>query len=405
MTKEPLKILAITVVVLVSLGSSYYLGYEAGLDETKNIVIENVTGIDAPEDVDVDFTLFWEAWQKLKSEHIDGDKVEGQDLLYGAISGLVEAYGDPNTVFFPPEDSEKFSEDVRGRFSGIGAEIGIKEEKLIIIAPLKDSPAERAGLVAGDNILQIDGASTANLAVEEAVKLIRGDLGTVVTLTIMREGWENSQNFEITREIIRIPTVEWEMLEGEIIHLRLFSFSSNSARDFQQAMVAALFDGGEGLILDLRGNPGGLLDSAVRMAGFFIESDKVVAIEKFASGEDDVTLRSSGNGALSDFPVVVLIDGGSASASEILAGALRVQNGTKLIGEKSFGKGTVQQLEDLSNDSTLKITIANWLLPDGTLIEGNGLEPDYTVELKEEDINAERDPQLDRAIQVLKEQM
>jgi len=169
-------------------------------------------------------------------------------------------------------------------------------------------------------------------------------------------------------------------------------------------MVAALVDGGDGLILDLRGNPGGLLDVAVSIAGFFMERGEVVVTEKFTSG-DNTVLRSTGNGALKDFPVVVLINEGSASASEILAGALRVNNGTKIVGKKSFGKGTVQELETLSNDSTLKITIANWLLPDGTLIEGNGLEPDFTVEITPEDIAAGRDPQLEKAIEVLKAEM
>ena len=405
MKKEPIKILAAIVVLTAALGGSYYVGFQDGLDQTKNITIEHLINTDTPEEVKTDFNLFWEAWDKLKTEHIKGEEITDEDLLYGAISGLAKAFGDPNTVFFTPDDSQKFNEDVRGNFSGIGAEIGIKDGQLVVVSPLKDSPAEKAGLLPGDQILQIDGKSTSDLGVEDAVKLIRGELGTTVTLTILREGWDSSQNFEITRANIQVPTVEWEMVEGNIIHLQLFSFTRNTALDLQRATLAALLEGGDGLILDLRGNPGGLLDSAVSVAGFFIERGEIVVTEKFTSDEDNEVLRSFGNGALRNFPVVVLIDGGSASASEILAGAMRVQNSTLLIGEKSFGKGTVQQIESLSNDSTLKITIANWLLPDGTLIEGNGLEPDYPVEITDEDIAAGRDPQLEKAIEVLRTQM
>ena len=405
MKKEPIKILAAIVVLTAALGGSYYVGFQDGLDQTKNITIEHLINTDTPEEVKTDFNLFWEAWDKLKTEHIKGEEITDEDLLYGAISGLAKAFGDPNTVFFTPDDSQKFNEDVRGNFSGIGAEIGIKDGQLVVVSPLKDSPAEEAGLLPGDQILQIDGKSTSDLGVEDAVKLIRGELGTTVTLTILREGWDSSQNFEITRANIQVPTVEWEMVEGNIIHLQLFSFTRNTALDLQRATLAALLEGGDGLILDLRGNPGGLLDSAVSVAGFFIERGEIVVTEKFTSDEDNEVLRSFGNGALRNFPVVVLIDGGSASASEILAGAMRVQNSTLLIGEKSFGKGTVQQIESLSNDSTLKITIANWLLPDGTLIEGNGLEPDYPVEITDEDIAAGRDPQLEKAIEVLRTQM
>ena len=404
MSKEPLKYLALVVVIVIAAGGAYYMGLQKGLDETKNIVIENITNIDSPDETTADFGLFWEAWNKLKEEHINAGDIDDQSLIYGAINGLVKAFDDPNTVFFTPEDSKKFNDDIRGNFSGIGAEIGIRENILIVIAPLKGTPAETAGLLPGDQIIQIDGKSTDGIAVEEAVSAIRGELGTTVTLTILREGWENSRNFEITRANIRVPTVEWETLDGDIIHLRLFSFSSSAVLDFQKAMVSAIFSGGKGLVLDLRGNPGGVLDVAVRMAGYFVERGEIVATEKFTSG-DDIVLRSAGNSALAKFPTVILIDGGSASASEILAGALRIHKGIKIIGTKSFGKGTVQEIDDLSDDSSIKITIANWLLPDGTLIEGNGLEPDITVEITEEDVAAGRDPQLEKAIEVLKERL
>jgi len=405
MDKQFLKIGGIALAISISIGSTaYYLGFQEGLSQTKNIVVENVVDIDTPDDVTADFSLFWEVWEKLRAEHIRGGEVDEKELLYGAIGGLTDALGDPNTVFFAPEESKKFNEDIRGNFSGIGAEIGIRDGRLVVISPLKNTPAEQAGLQPGDHILQIDGVPTDGMAVEEAVTLIRGDFGTTVTLTIIREGVESSLNVEITRANITIPTVEWELLQGNIIHLQMFSFNTNTALAFQQAMVSALLAGGDGLILDLRGNPGGFLDVSVRIAGFFLERGQVVVTEKFTSG-DEVILRARGNEALSNFPTVILINEGSASASEILAGALRVHKGVKIIGEKSFGKGTVQELQDLRYGSTLKITIANWLLPNGDLIEGNGLTPDITVELTIEDIEAERDPQLDRAIEVLKEEL
>jgi len=241
----------------------------------------------------------------------------------------------PIQFFFSPEDSKKFNEDIRGNFSGIGAEIGIRDSRLVIIAPLKNTPAERVGLRPGDHIFKIDDTTTSDISVEEAVKLIRGDVGTVVILTIIREGESNSQTFEITRANVTVPTIEWEMIDGNIVHLRMFSFSGNTPIAFQQAMVSALLAGGDGLILDLRGNPGGFLDISVRIAGFFLERGQVVVTEKFTSG-DETVLRARGNEALVDFPLVVLINEGSASASEILAGALymklaRDDNADKLL--------------------------------------------------------------------------
>ena len=405
MTKNSLRKLILSIfIIVVAIAGSYYLGFQHGLDQTKNIVIENVTNSNTPSNITTNFSLFWEVWNKLKTEHIDSNEVSDQDLMYGAIKGLTGALGDPNTVFFTPDESEKFNEDIRGSFGGIGAEIGIRDGNLTIIAPLVDTPAQSAGLKAGDTVLQIDGNPTSDITIDDAVQEIRGDPGTVVTLTILRDGWDNSQKFEITRAIISVPTVKWEMIDGDIIHLNLFSFSQNSTVDFQKAMIQALIQGGNGLILDLRGNPGGFLDVAVRIAGFFVDRGEVVATEKFTSGDERV-LQAAGNAALKDLPVVVLVDEGSASASEILAGALRVDNGTKIVGVKSFGKGTVQELENLSDGSTLKITIANWLLPNGDLIQGNGLEPDVNVELTDEDIEAGDDTQLNAAVELLKSEM
>lgn len=401
------KIILAVIVFLTVAGASagsYYLGYGQGLDETRNITIEGLSGAETPERISADFSVFWEAWDTIKKTYIRGGELDDQKLIYGAIKGLTETLDDPNTVFLNPEDSEKFNEDIQGSFGGIGAEIGIRNEGLTVIAPLKNTPAERAGLEPGDQILEIDGKSTEDLTVEEAVKLIRGELGTTVTLTVIREGWSEPREITIIRETIQVPTVEWEMKEGNIIYLKLYSFSANTPQAFYQAMLEGLRARGRGMVLDLRNNPGGYLDVSVNLAGWFLDRGEVVVIERFSSGEEKI-FRARGNEALTDFPVVVIVNEGSASASEILAGSLRVNRDVELVGEKTFGKGTVQELEELSDGSTLKITTANWLLADGTLIEDNGLEPDYAVPLTEEDLNADRDPQLDKALELVKQQI
>ena len=401
------KIILAVLIFLAVAGAStggYYLGYQTGLDETRNITIEGLTGAETPEGIGADFGIFWEAWDTIKKAYIRGGELDDQKLIYGAIRGLTEALDDPNTVFLSPEDSEKFSEDIQGSFGGIGAEIDVRDGQLVVVAPLKNTPAERAGLKSGDQILEIDGRPTEELTVDEAVKLIRGELGTTVTLTIGREEWNEPNEISIVRENIQIPTVEWEMKEGNIIYLKLYSFTANAPQAFYQAVLQGLQARGKGMVLDLRNNPGGYLDVSVNLAGWFLDRGDVVVIERFSSGEEKV-FRARGNEALANFPVVVLVNEGSASASEILAGSLRINRDTELVGEKSFGKGTVQELEELSDGSTLKVTIANWLLADGTLIEGNGLEPDYPIPLTGEDTQSGRDPQLERAIELVKQEI
>ncbi len=397
-------VLVVAVVIAVA-ASSYYLGFQAGTEKPKKIVIENIGDTEIPQEFAADFGIFWETWDKLRETYIDKEKLNDQQkLVYGAVKGMVSSLGDPNTSFFDPGESKQFSQDLSGSFGGIGAEIGQKNEQVIIIAPLKKSPSERVGLRANDKILKVDGKSTAGMTVSEAVRLIRGEIGTKVTLTILRDEWQNPRDIEIVRETIQVPTVEWSMKEGNIIYLELSSFGASTPFSFFQAVASGLRQGGDGLIIDMRNNPGGFLEVATNLAGWFVERGDVVVSEKFTGG-DEKKFTAYGNAALENFPVVIIMNEGSASASEILAGALRVHNGTKIIGAKSFGKGTVQQLIDLSDGSTLKVTISHWLLPDGHLIEGNGLEPDYKVLVTDEDLISGRDPQLDKAIEVLKGEM
>ncbi len=392
-----------------SYSAGFSLGFDEGLRQTRNIVIQNVANMEAPEDSEaegVDFSVFWEVWDMLQAKHPDAGEVGEQNLIYGAIKGMTDAIGDANTVFFTPEDAQKFNDDINGSFSGIGAEIGTRDGQLLIIAPLKDSPAEKAGLQAGDEVLAINGELTVGVSVEEAAKKMRGEAGTTVVLRISREGLPDGLDISIVRDNIQIPTIDTSTIgkDENILHIQIYNFNSNLSSLFRKTILGFKLSSRDGIILDLRNNPGGFLNEAVDLAEWFLEKGKVVVIEKFAS-EQDETFYSEGNGALKNVPMVILVNGGSASASEIVAGALRVNRGIQLVGETTFGKWTVQQLAGLSDDSSLKVTVANWLLPDGTLIEGNGLVPNYVVEITDEDVLAGKDPQLDKAIELLEAQL
>lgn len=350
---------------------------------------------------DLNFSLFWETYQKLRDKYVDPKKIIEQEVVYGAISGMVKSLGDPYTIFLDPEDTEKFLDDISGSFEGVGMEVGIKNNYLQVIAPLEGTPAQRAGLRAGDRILEIDGMLTTNLSLNEVVSMIRGPKGTKVALTIFREGWEVAKSIEVERGVIEIPSLRWEITEGNIAYIRLYHFTEKASLDFNQAAVKILASSADRIILDLRNNPGGYLEVAKSIAGFFLERGEVVVIEDL--GEERKEHRAQGNSVFLDYPIVVLINKGSASGSEILAGALRDNRGIGLIGENSFGKGSVQQLEILSKGSSLKVTVAHWLTPKGETISEIGLRPDITVEVSDEDREANRDPQLEKAIEVIKE--
>lgn len=403
--KNPYFIPILTLILVSSVaGSSYFFGFKRGAEKPKNIIVEGVSHLEKPQEIQTDFNTFWQAWEVLKENHINSEKFSAQKAVYGAIRGLAGSMDDPHTTYFDPAQSKAFMEDISGKFGGVGMEIGIKNDTIMVIAPLKNTPAERAGLKPSDYILKIDGRSTENLTVEEAVSLIRGDVGTTVKLTVIREGWTDIRDFEITREIIQAPVIEWKMAADGMMHLQFYRFTENSHELFYNAVSEAIRQGARGMILDLRSNPGGPLEVTVEIAGWFIDKGKVVVQEEFSSGFTN-SLRSNGPAWLRDFPVVALINSGSASASEILAGALRDQRGVKLVGLKSYGKGSVQQLFPLPDDSTLKITIAKWLLPSGKVIEKNGLEPDYKVELPEAWTREKPDPQLNKAIEILEKQI
>jgi len=398
-------VIGISIIIAVALsGGGFYFGYQQGIKKPQTVVIRGVANLEEGKLEAIDFSLFWDVWQTIKDKYVEADKIDNQTLFYGAVSGLLGALKDENSVFFPPTDAQKFNEDISGEFGGIGAEIGTRNNQLVIIAPLKNTPAERAGLRALDKILKVDDTVTANLTTDEAVKLIRGQKGTTVILTILRNGWDKPKEISIIRDTIQVPTLDWEIKENNIAYIHLYNFYEKAPFLFYQAAVEIAFKNPKGIILDLRNNPGGFLDAAINLTGWFLKPGQTVVSEEFRSDKKQV-FTSYGNGLFKDVPIVILINEGSASASEILAGALRDNRSVKLIGKKSFGKGTVQELEPLKDGSSIKITVAHWRMPGGGLIEKNGLDPDYEVGLTDEDFKTNRDPQLEKAMEVLKSEI
>lgn len=401
---EVSKTIGLIFLLLVIIGGIFWSGVEIGKKYYPSVkLIKGVKNAEEAQPPEVDFHLFWDAWRVLQEDYIKPAKLNPQEMVYGAIRGLVNSLGDPYTIFLKPDEAKKFTEDIKGSFGGIGIEIGMRKGILTVIAPLEDTPAWRAGLKAGDQIIKINDESTLDLTIDEAVKKIRGEEGTPVRLTILRKDFDQPKEFTIIREKIIVPSLKLKFLEDNIAHLKLLSFNENASYDFYQAALEIINKNSPGLILDLRNNPGGYLEVAVEIAGWFLEKGKVVVREIDREGKEKV-LVTKGNALFSNLPLVVLVNEGSASASEILAGALRDQRGIKLIGEKTFGKGSVQTIEELKDKSQIKITIAEWLTPNGFSINDNGLSPDYLIEFSEEESQEEVDPQLNKALEILKQE-
>lgn len=406
--KEKIRIYLIPLMVVVLMGLATLNGYYWGQAVNHTLIIKGVDNIAGGKIENKDFNTVWQVWDLIKKDYLKADTVKEQDLIYGAAAGLATSLKDPYTLFLDPEESKKFNDDIKGSFVGIGAEIGYRGDFIVVIAPLKNSPAEKAGLKSGDKILELDGKSVLNVSVDDLVKKIRGPRGTFLILTVLRNGEEKTRKIKIERDKIEVPTLDWEM-KGDIAYVQLYSFNENSAKLIVDSFNEALQKGANGFVLDLRGNPGGYLEVAVGLAGIFIDNGQVVVSEEFNNGKKD-EFKSRGTAVLKDFPLAILINKGSASASEILAGALRDYNNTPLVGEKSFGKGTVQELKELPDGSTLKMTVAHWILPKGDIIDGKGIEPTYAVAMPEDkDLklddsgNLLNDLQLDKALQVVKD--
>ena len=354
-------------------------------------------------ETNADFAPFWKVWNTINEKSSEREKISDQERVYGAISGLVSSLNDPYSVFFSPDEAKAFKEEIAGNFTGVGMEVGIKNKVLTVVAPLKNTPAEKAGILTGDQILKIDKTITSGLPVEKAVKLIRGEAGTTVSLTIFREGFKEPKELKIVRAVINIPTLDYELRPDGVSVIKLYSFSENAAELFRDAIKQVASNGSNKLILDLRGNPGGYLDAAVDISSWFLPGGKIVVTEDYGDAQKPRIFRSRGYNLFNnDFKMVILINGGSASASEIVAGALQDHNKADLVGEQSFGKGSVQEVVDVTKDTLLKVTVAKWLTPKDNLIHEIGLTPDYKVSMTSKDIENKIDPQMDKALELLK---
>ncbi len=395
--KKNLNIIVFFVVGIIGVVIAFSLGFYLGEFQR----IEGIINLDKGQPEEVDFSLFWDVWRILEKEF--PKPLNPQEMIYGAISGMLEKLDDAYTVFLDPERAKIFKQDIAGEFEGVGMMIGIKNGQLQVIAPIKTTPADRAGLRSGDKIIKIDDIYTENMIVEEAVKFIRGPRGTEVILTILREGWEEPNEIKIIRDVIKIPSLSWELKENNIAYLKIYHFTERAVSEFNVIAEEILNSPAQAIILDLRNNPGGYLEIAQNIAGWFLKRGDIVVIEDFGEEKQQKKHTANGNEKLLKYPLVIIINQGTSSGAEILAGALRDNRQVLLIGETSFGKGSVQAMHNLRQGSVLKVTISNWLTPKKELITNRGLEPDIVVKMTEQDFDQNRDPQLDKAIEIIKE--
>lgn len=399
--------LLILAVLIAVFGSGYAFGErKAQQSPRKASYTYSVKNIKDPKHASIDFALFWEAWNKLEDKYVNKEKIEPQALYYGAIKGMVAAAGDPYTFFLTPKENADSKQDLAGKFYGIGAELGLKNNSIVVVTPIKKSPAEKAGVRAGDIITKVNGKSTTNWTLFEAVSKIRGEINTQVTLTMLREGVDDELDIKITRGEIDVAFVE-VTYEQDVAHIELSRFGDPTDDEWNELvdeLLARKASGTlKGLVLDMRGNPGGLLESAIHISNEFVPLGTVIVKQEFAD-QDPQVYKATRQGRLIGVPVVVMVNKGSASASEIVAGALRATVKAPIVGENSFGKGTVQVAEDLSGGAGIHVTISKWVLPDGTWIHETGIKPDVAIKNDIPDGNTltrEIDKQLDKAIETL----
>ncbi len=394
------QVMASVVLAVVIFVSGFYAGNKKVSTSAPSAIL-NATSTDSG-----DMSAFWKAWNILDERFAPASSstkpVDSQQKIWGSIAGLAASYGDPYTVFFPPAESKAFEEDISGSFGGVGMEVGISGGVLTVIAPLKDTPADRVGVKSGDKIVSIDGKSSLSLSTDEAIKLIRGEIGTVVKITFVREGVEEPFTKEIRRDAIEIPTVNTKITPEGVFVIELYNFSANSPNLFRQSLRKFIESGSDKLVIDLRNNPGGYLEAALDMASWFLPSGKLVVTEDFGSKQEKEEYKSKGYDIFNEnLKMAILVNNGSASASEILAGALREHDRAILVGENTFGKGSVQELLSITPETSLKVTVAHWLTPNGNSISNGGLKPDIEVKLTEENIKGGKDPQLQAAVDYL----
>ncbi len=399
----------IGIIVLAAFFGGLYLGKTVRADSSgEPLGLQSSSQALSVASSSINLDPFWAVWKILDSRfvmtHKNQKAVTNQDKIWGAIEGLTAAYGDPYTVFMPPAESTDFKTNISGDFEGVGMELAIKDNAIVVVAPLKNTPAYNAGIKTGDMLLSIDGKTAAGMSVDSAVGLIRGKAGTVVDLKFLRNNVSDPLEFKVTRSVINIPTLETST-KGDVFIMRLYNFYAPSADQFRMGLREFAESNKHKLILDLRGNPGGYLDAAVDMASWFLPMGEVVVRENFGPNVDEDVHRSKGYDVFNkSLHMMILVNQGSASAAEILSGALQEHGIAKLVGTRTFGKGSVQELLPITSDTSLKITIARWLTPNGISISENGLTPDYNVEITDADFKAGKDPQLDKAMQLLDQQ-
>lgn len=396
----------IILLILGSFASGLFLGRSSIVQDNVTLqkVEQTILSKYSDRSPEVDFSLFWDVWNLIDEEYIYRP-VDHEKMLYGAIQGALFTLDDPYTQFLDPDETKEFNNELHGNLEGIGAEVGIRNNVLTVISPLKDSPAATAGLKSKDVILEIDGTTTADLTLTESVSLLRGPQGTEVTVLVARKGEDEVKEITIERAAIDVKSVDYKMInvsdkDNNIAFIEITQFGDKTADEFSNAITEILAKNPSGIILDLRNNVGGYFKTAVSIADEFLPEDNIIAIESFSDGTKEDYI-STGNMRINNIPVVILVNNGTASASEILSASLNENLGSKLIGEKTYGKGTVQIVENLKNDSSVRISIAEWLTPNGENIEGIGIEPDIIVELTEDDYNEDSDPQLDKALEII----
>lgn len=393
------------VVILFFIIASFFAGFYFGIWQ----VVRQQFGLTAGEVIKampqtlfsskVDTSLFSKVWQTINNTYV-GRPVPESKLFYGALEGMVGSLNDPYSIFLDPDQTTSFNKELNGSLEGIGAELGIKNSQLTVITPLPDSPAAKAGLRSGDKILKVDNRDTAAMSLDEAIGYIRGAKGSTVVLNILSAGDQVARDVSVVRDVITVQSVTWSMKDNAVAYVQINQFNSDTYPSFQKIVNEILVKNPQGLILDLRNNPGGYLDSAVDVTGEFIDK-KVIVIEDF--GKSKKEYMSQGVAQLKDVKMVVLTNGGSASSAEIVSGALQDYGRATLVGEKTFGKGSVQDFEQFNDGSSLKLTVAKWLTPKGRSIDKEGIVPDVEVPLTDADYNNNRDPQLDKALELLKQ--
>jgi carboxyl-terminal processing protease len=420
MSKHKLNLLRKWILTFVLIFLSGYAGFLFGEQRLKlsyknwkqPVSFDRVQILDQAKERKGDFSQFWIVWDKLSEQYVDKTMLDSDKLIRGAISGMVAAVGDPYTVYLPPTQNKESKEDLGGAFEGVGIQLGFKEKQLAVVAALPDTPSFKAGVKSGDLIIKIQdeakkiNKTTAGMTLPEAVSIIRGTKGSKVTITIVREDSPEPKEYTLTRDTIVVKSVSLTYREKngqQVPIIQLNRFGDRTQDEWNEIinqLSGASNDQYPGIVLDLRNNPGGYLEGAVYLAGEFLPAGKLVVTQQYGDGSK-VEHKVTRNGRFLKEKLVVLVNGGSASAAEILSGAIQDYKRAKVVGEKTFGKGSVQQPEDFPDGSGIHITVAKWLLPSGNWVDKNGINPDIVIEPEENPTDETRDIQLEKAIEVL----